>query len=100
MPENEQNSASARTGIPSSSLNSAAYRGNTEAIVQLLDAGANVNAFRNEMPTATVIVKPNCLKKMPVVPPMNDTGMKITINTRVVVNSVTANPFMASTEAL
>jgi ankyrin repeat protein len=44
MPENEQNSASARTGIPSSSLNSAAYRGNTEAIVQLLDAGANVNA--------------------------------------------------------
>ena len=64
------------------------------------NAGAKVNALMNDMPTATAIVRPNCLKKMPVVPPMNDTGMKITINTRVVVNSVTANPFMASTEAL
>ena len=52
------------------------------------------------MPTATAIVKPNCLKKMPVVPPMNDTGINMTINTNVVVNSVTANPFIASTEAL
>ena len=64
------------------------------------NAGANVKAFKNEIPTATAIVRPNCLKKMPVVPPINDTGMKMTINTKVVVNSVTANPFIASTEAL
>ena len=63
-------------------------------------AGARVKALMNEMPTATAIVKPNCLKKMPVVPPMNDTGIKMTMNTNVVVNRVTDSPFMASTAAL
>ncbi|MBQ4474559.1 MAG: hypothetical protein II935_00040, partial [Bacteroidales bacterium] len=63
------------------------------------NAGDSVSAFTNEIPTATAIVKPNCQKNMPVVPPINETGMKITINTSEVVNNVTDKPFIAPTEA-
>ncbi|MBR5050169.1 MAG: hypothetical protein IKX75_02395, partial [Desulfovibrio sp.] len=41
---NDQSSTPIPAGIPPRSLNSAAYRGNTGAMVQLIEAGTNVNA--------------------------------------------------------
>ncbi len=51
-------------------------------------------ATKSDMNTAAAMVRPNCLKYCPAMPPMNETGAKIA--TSVAVMAMTASPISSA----